>query len=162
MMCGSYSSRSSMVHLMPVEVGQRCEALRMLRGQIAVRHGMANHDRVPAQLAQLGGNPARDRALAASGADGADRDDRHFRDQLRALGAQQPEIGASGDGARGQVHQRRIGDVAVGKDHHIHQFVADDLFHLVFFEDGNAIGIEIARQLRGITAAGDVGNLGWR
>ncbi len=58
------------------------------------------------------------------------------------------------------MHQRRIGDIAVGEDHHVHQFVVDDLFHLVFFEDGNAIGIEIARQLHRITAASNVGNLG--
>jgi hypothetical protein len=38
----------------------------------------------------------------------------------------------------------------------------DDVFHLAFFQDGNAIGIEIARQLHGITTASDVGNLGCR
>src|ERR1019366_7463442 len=75
----------------------RSEALRMLRGKIAVRHRMTDHDGIPAELAKLGGNPPRDRALAASGADGADRDDRHFGDQLRAFDAQQAEIGARGD-----------------------------------------------------------------
>ena len=122
-----------------VEVGQRPEALRMLHGQVAIGHGMTDHDGIPAELAKLGGNTPRDRALAASGADGADGDDRHFGNQLRAFDAQQPEIGSRGDGARGQVHQRRIGNVAVGKDHHVDEFVVDDLFHLVFFQDGNAI-----------------------
>ena len=63
------------------------------------------------------------------------------------------------DGPRGQVHQRRIGDIAIGKDHHIDMLVADDLFHLVFFEDRNSIGIEIARQFGGITASSNVGDL---
>ena len=64
------------------------------------------------------------------------------------------------DGARGQVHQRRIRHIAVGKDHHVDMLVADDLLHLVFFQDGNAVGIEIARQFGGITASCNVGNLG--
>ena len=33
-------------------------------------------------------------------------------------------------------------------------------FHLVFFQDGNAVGIKFARQWGGIAAACDVGNLG--
>ena len=44
-------------------------------------------------------------------------------------------------------------DVAVGEDDDIDVFVADDLFHLVFFEDRNSVGIKLARQFGGITAS---------
>lgn len=87
-----------------VEVGQRPEALRMLHRQVAIRHGMTDHDRIPSELAKLSGNAARDRTLAATGAHGANGDDRHLRDQLRAFSAQEPEVGSSRDRARGQVH----------------------------------------------------------
>ena len=57
------------------------------------------------------------------------------------------------------MHQRRIGHIAVGKRHNVDLLVADDLFHPIFFQDRNAVGIQIARQFRGITASSNVGDL---
>ena len=93
--------------LVAVEIGQRSEALRALRRQVAVRHGMADHDRVPSHAAQFAGDAARDRTLAATGADRAHRDHRHLRQQLRARDAQQPEISPGCDRSRCQMHQCR-------------------------------------------------------
>ena len=39
--------------LVLVEIGHDCEALNSLRGEIAVGHGMANHDRLPAIAAKF-------------------------------------------------------------------------------------------------------------
>ena len=82
-----------------------------------------------------------------------------FDYQLRALRGQQPEVGARSRGPRRQVHQRRIGNIAISKDHHVDMLVADDLFHLVFFQDRNSVGIKVASQFGGITASGNVGDL---
>ena len=76
------------------------------------------------------------------------------------LGRQQPEVGARSHRPRSQVHQRGIGNVAVGKHAHINFVVANNALHLVFFQDGDAIGIELSRQLRRVLAPGDVGDLG--
>src|SRR5208337_4700492 len=57
------------------------------------------------------------------------------------------------------MHQRRMCDVAVGKDHHVNVLVADDLLHAVLVQNRDAVRIQLARQLRGITAAIDVRNL---
>ena len=42
---------------------------------------------------------------------------------------------------------------------HIHALVLDHFFQIVFFHDGNAIGIAAACQNRWIAAASNVGNL---
>jgi hypothetical protein len=60
---------------------------------------------------------------------------------LGARSAQQPEVRTGSHRARCQVHQRGVRNITVGKDHHVHLFVADDLFHPVFLEDGNAAWI---------------------
>ncbi len=57
------------------------------------------------------------------------------------------------------MHQRGIGDIAIGEDDNIDPVLANDFFHLVFIEDGNAVGIKIAGQLHRITTPGDVRNL---
>src|SRR5208337_397823 len=78
---------------------------------------------------------------------------------LRALDAQQPEVRSGGGRARRQMHQRRVCNVAVGKDNHVNALVANDLLHPVLIKNRDAIWIQLARQLRGITAAINVGNL---
>ena len=57
------------------------------------------------------------------------------------------------------MHQRRIGHVAVGKGHNIDLLIADNLFHPVFFQDGNAFGVKVSRQFCGITSSSNVGDL---
>ena len=73
--------------------------------------------------------------------------------------AQQPEVRAGRDHARRQVHQRRVRDVAIGKDNNVDVLVADEAFHLVFFDDRNSLRVKWSRELSRITASGNVGNL---
>ena len=126
--------------LMLVHVVDGGEALHGLNGEIAVRHGVADYDDFFVTFAaQFGGDEAAERALAASGAHGADRDHGDRGLQLRALGAEQPEIGTGGDDAGAEVHQVLVRDVAVGEDGGVDVVLVYEAFEVVFFEDRNAL-----------------------
>ena len=145
--------------LVPGQVVQGGEALHALGSQIAVGHGMAHHHQLPAQPPQFLRHPARGGALAAAGSHRAHRHYRHPRRHLCAFGPQQPEVGPGRHRPRGQVHHRRVGDVAVGEDYGFRSTLADQRLQLLFCHDGNPFRIERAGQLRRIGAVGDVGNL---
>ena len=57
------------------------------------------------------------------------------------------------------MHKILVGNIAVGKHHGINLVFGDQLFHIFFFEDGNAFGIQPSGEFRRISSAGNVGNL---
>ncbi len=57
------------------------------------------------------------------------------------------------------MHQVLVGNVAVGKHHRVDLVFEDQLFHIFFFEDGNALRIQASGKFRRISAAGNVRNL---
>ena len=67
-----------------------------------------------------------------------------------ARGAEKPEIPACGHAARSQVHNRRMGNIAMRKHDHVDRFTLDHFFQIVFFYDGNPAGISAPSQNRWI------------
>src|SRR5208283_5068544 len=102
--------------LMLVEIFHNREALHRLHGEVAVGHGMTDHDRLAPFAAQFGSHHSSDGALAAAGAHGADRDHGHGRFELGTFHPEQPEVGARGHHARSQMHQVLMENVTVGED----------------------------------------------
>ena len=76
------------------------------------------------------------------------------------FGSEQPEIRARSYGARCQVHQRGIRNIAVGKNDGVDLLVGDDLLQIFLFKNGDALGIKAAGKFRRILPARNVGNLG--
>ena len=148
------------VNLRRAQVIEGGEALHRLVGQIAVGHGMAHHHRAPSHLPQLGGDPPRHRALAATGAHGADGNHRHPRHQLGVVATGQPEVGAGGHRPRGQMHQVLMRNIAVGKHHNIDGVLVDQVFQLRLLDNGNAIRVKRPGQWGRVAPVGDIGDLG--
>src|ERR1017187_5543059 len=145
--------------LISFEVGEGGKAFRTLGNQIAVRHGMTDHDWVPIEVPQFRRDATGDGTLAATRANRAHGNHRHFGHELRVVRAQQPEIRSGGRGARGQMHQRSVGHIGIGEHHDVNALAADDFFHPAFFDDRNTHGIQRARQLRRIMASCNVWDL---
>ena len=145
-----------------VEVGQLGVALDLLDGQVAVGHGMADGGHAAALGLEDLGHLARGLALAAPGADGADRDHRPGALDHGVLGAEQDERGARGLDLAGLVHDVLVGHVAVGEIDLGHVEFADERVELFLGVDGDAVRIELSGQDGRILAAFDVGNLGGR
>ena len=98
-------------------------------------------------------------ALSATGARGADGDDRLDAFDHRAAGSYEFEIGAHGVDEAGSVHHVFVSDVAVGKDHFIHTVLDDDVAKIFLGQDGNTLGVKIAGQHGRVFAAVNIGNL---
>src|SRR5581483_2817583 len=145
--------------LMALQILEAGKALDGLDGEVAVRHGMTDGNRLPAETVKFGSDEARDGTLAAAGTHGANGNRGNIGAQLRVLGAEQPEVGAGSDGAGGQMHEGQIRNIAVRKDNSVNGFVADQTLHFLLFEDRNAFWIQRASQLRRIAPVGDIGNL---
>ena len=60
------------------------------------------------------------------------------------------------------MHQGLVRNVAVGKHHRANLIFGDQLLHIFFFEDGNAIRIEAAGKFRRIAAPRNIGDLSGR
>jgi hypothetical protein len=58
------------------------------------------------------------------------------------------------------MHDIGVGDVAIGKDHHLNSLLRDKALHLLFVSDGYALRIEPASQFGRVAPAGNVGDLG--
>src|SRR5271157_3813327 len=123
------------------------ETLDPLLGEVAVRHGMTHHHQVPPEAAQFLGHAPRYRALAAAGADCANRNHRNPRRDLGALGAQQPEVGSRGHGARRQVHHGGVSHVTVGKYDRIHVVLTYQLLQPILRYNGNTLRVKLSCQL---------------
>src|SRR5256886_16469286 len=80
--------------LVLVQILVRRESLDRLRGEVAVRHRVANHDDLLPGRAQDAGHAPRRLALAAPGPDRADGDDGHLRFEHRLLRPEEPEVGS--------------------------------------------------------------------
>ena len=142
-----------------VEVGGGAEALHALERQVAVGHRMPQHRHPQPAPAQTPRQPARDLRLAAAGPHRRDGDDRQARRQHRALRAEQREIGAAGERARGGMHDVLVRHVAVGEHHLVDRLGAADALELAFVGDRDAGGIERPGERGGIAPAGNARNL---
>jgi hypothetical protein len=76
------------------------------------------------------------------------------------LGPGEHEVRAGRLHDGGKVHHLLVGDVAIGEDAVAHVERADQLGQLCLGVDGDALGIELARQSGRVPAAVDVGDLG--
>ena len=108
------------------------------------------------------GHPAGGLALAAAGADGADRDHRLGALDHGVFGSEQDEGGSGGLDLAGLVHDVFVGYVAVGEIDLGHVELADEGVELLLGINGDAVRIELAGQDGRILAALNVGNLGCR
>ena len=142
-----------------IQVFASGKALHSLRGQISVGHGVTNDDRLPTIFAKLCGHEPRNGTLAAAGSHRAHGNHGNDGFHLGASGTEEPEIRASRDAARGKMHHRGMGYIAIGKHNHVDAFALDHFFQIVFFHDGNPVGISAPSENRWITAASNVGNL---
>ncbi len=146
--------------LVLLQVRQRGEPLDGLGGQVAVRHGVPDGHDLLAQRLQRGNHGPAGLALAAAGPDGAHRHHRLGRLDHGGVGADEPEVRALGEHARGLVHDHFVGHVAVSKDHLVDLVLVDELLQLALVVNGNPLRIQLPRQLPGILLAGDVRDLG--
>ena len=101
-------------------------------------------------------------ALPGPGPDGADGDDGLSALDHRGIGPEEDEIRPGGHGLGRLVHDVFMGDVAVGEVDVVDLVLGDEGVHLGFRVDGDALGIQLPRERRGILAALDVGDLGGR
>ena len=123
----SYSSRSSIVGCvasMSSIVAKRWTriASRSPYG-IGWRTSATFEARVEQDLADLSAGLA----LAAAGARRADGDDRLRLSSIVASGPEQPEVGAGGEHERRLVHDRLVGEIAVGEDDLVDVVLVDEL-----------------------------------
>jgi hypothetical protein len=145
--------------LMVLKVIHGGEALHRLGGKVAIGHGVPDHYWIPPQVTKLGRDHAREGTLAASGANGTNRNYGHRRFDLSVLSTKQPKIDARGNGTRSQVHDVHVRDIAIRKDNSVYVILGDQPFHRILFKDGNSFGIQWARQLRGIPSTRNIGDL---
>ena len=122
-----------------VQVLHRGQALHAHPGEIAIGHGVADHHRLDSQPFQNLPDIFRNSALAASGSDGANGNDRHRGLQHRPLRPQQDEIRPLGEDPGSLVHHLFVGEIAVGEDDLPDLVVADDLGQSFFRQDGNSL-----------------------
>src|SRR5271167_2047312 len=135
------------------------EALYGLRLQISIGHRVANDNRLPTVVPEFPRDEPRNGTLSAAGSHGAYRNHGNSRFHLGVFGAEEPEIRACRDTARGQVHYRGVGHIAIGKYNYIHTLPLNHFFQVVFLEDGNPPRISAPCQNWWISAARNVGNL---
>ena len=145
--------------LVALHVLQGGEALHLLLGEVAVRHGVADDHRFLPHALEDGRHVPRGLALAAARSHGADRHDGDAGLQHGVRGAQQPEIGAQRDGAGGLFHDVLVGHVGVGKDHLVDLLPRASSSSSDSAHDGDALRVQGSRQVGRIAAAGDVGDL---
>ena len=120
---------------------------------------MAHDGGAQAAAAQFARQPAAHRGLAAAGAHRRYRDHRHSRRDHGPQRAEQGEVGAGRERARGAMHDLGMGKVAVGEHHQLDLVRADQRLELGFRRDGDAFRILRAGERGGIAAPGDAGNL---
>ena len=138
-----------------VDVGERREPLYAHPLQVAVRHRMPDEDDVEPGAAQDPADPAARLALAAAGADGADGDDGTAALEHRPFGAEQPEVGARGEHARGLVHHVEVGEVRVREHDLVHPLAADQGIELLLVVDRDPVRVERSGESRRVSAVGD-------
>ena len=159
-MCGSYSSRSSMVHWLVSRSAIRVNRRRPARpGRRKAWDG--GSPPVPAFLAQQHRNTPRRRALAAAGADRANGNQRQTGAELRARLAGQHKVCSGCNHARCKMHHVRMGDIAVREDRVVNRLAADECLYLGLLNDADAARIERTRQFRRIPPPRNVGASLW-
>jgi hypothetical protein len=142
-----------------LEVVVALEPLHRLRGEVAVRHRMAEHGDALARPAQELGDAARRLALARAGAHRADRDAGLRRGEHRVARREQDVVGARGEHARADVHHVLVGDVRVREDDLVDPVVAHELHEPALRQDRDPVGVLVARELARVDAALDVRDL---
>jgi len=73
------------------------------------------------------------------------------------LGPEELEVGARGERARREVHHLLVAQVGVGHHHRVDALLAHDPLELGLAEDRQALGVELARELRRVATALDAG-----
>ena len=145
--------------LVAVQVRVGLVALAALRDQVAVRHRVADHRDLEALRLEQRRHVAAGLALAAAGADRADRDDRARALEQRGVGAQQLEVGAGRQGAAGRVHDLLVAHVAVGEHDRVDGEVPDQGLELALGPDRDALGVALAGERGRVAAVRDAGDL---
>jgi hypothetical protein len=136
------------------------EALDALALEIAVGHRVTQHGHPVPSSAQPSPEPSRGLRLATAGPDGRDRDHRHSRPEHRPARPEQREVGAGGERAGGEMHDRRVRDIAVGEHHLVHALTDADRLQLHLVDDGDAVRVSRSRQRGRVAAVAQPGNLG--
>ena len=145
---------------MAVQVGIVRVTLHSLGRQFPVGHRVAHHNHALPQLAQGGNDAAGRLTLAAAGAHSAHRHDRLRGGQHGRIRAEQPEVGPCRQDFRRTVHDVFVGHVAIGEDDAIDALLANQARQVALGVDGDAIGVERARQAGGVAPVGNTGDLG--
>ena len=145
--------------LVQVHIRQRGVALNLLGDQVPVRHGVTDDGDLTPLGPQDGHNPTGCLALAATGTNGADRDDRLRAFDHGGVGTHQHKVGACGVHQSGLAHQDRIGDIGVGKDNLFDLVILDEGDEFRFGMDGDPVRVELPGQLLRVDPTFDVGNL---
>ena len=148
--------------LLAIKVLHAAEALDPLANQVAIRHGVPHQGGPQAELLDELGDPARGLALAGSGACCAHGDHRAPAADHGAVRTEQGEIGSCSEDPGRDMHHRLVADIAVGEDHRVRLEPGDQLLEIRLGVDRDSLRVSIPRQLRGVAAPGDSGNLGRR
>ena len=159
-MCGSYSSRSSIVHLCRSRSDKRRESLDRLRREIAVGHRVADGDDALAGILE----GARDRAgglgLADPGPHGRHRHGGNRRLEHRGVGPEQHEVGAGRHHDRGLVHHVLVLDVGVAEHDVVDVELPDQAHQLGLVVDLDAVRVVRTRERRRVAPVVDERDLG--
>ena len=142
-----------------LEILVALEALDDLLRQVAVRHRVAENGDALAVVPEQLGDAARRLALARARADGADRRDRLRRRDHRVVRGEELEARAGSERLRPDVQHVLVGHVRVREDDLVHLVLADQLLELRLRMDRNPVGVELAREERGIDTPRDVWDL---
>ena len=135
-------------HAETVQVGDGRVALDGHRGEVAVRHGVPDVDRLDSPRAKQFEDPPRDAALANARAYGAHADDRLGRGDHASGRADDAKVSPTREHVRGFVHKVVMGGVAVGEEHVIDLKLDDERRELALGVDGDAVRIARAGQNR--------------
>ena len=115
---------------------------------------------VQAALSQQRRQVAGGLALAGAGARRADGEHRPAALDHRVVGAEEREVGASGEDPRCGMHHRLVAHVAVGEHDRIDTALADQGLELALGHDRDAVLVHRSGKLGRVAASRDAGDLG--
>ena len=143
-----------------IEVFVGSEALADLFFEIAVGHRVSYGNNFEAKGFERFNNGTGGLRFAATGSDGADRNNRFTAFDRSLMVAKQFKSGANGGYLAGTVHDIFMRHVRIRKNHFLNVVLFDEVekFFFGFYRD--SLGVALASEFGGVNAAFDVGNLG--
>src|SRR5690349_1107119 len=135
------------------------KALDGLGRKISVWHRVPNNDGLPALAAKFFSHKARDWAFAATGPNSTDGNDWNSRFDLSTIRTKEPKVSSGSHRTRREMHQRRMRNIAIGKDNNIHAAIVNERLHVLFIRDENSLRIARSGEFRGIAASRNVWDL---